>query len=48
LFREDELIDAIQTLAMTDVELKSGDLPPEVALERAVIEVIDRQAVRTS
>lgn len=48
LFREDELIDAMETLALTDVELKSGDVPPEVALERAVIEVIDRQAVRPS
>ena len=47
LFREDELIDAMETLALTDVELKSGDLPPEIALERAVIEVIDRQAVRS-
>ncbi|MEA2476483.1 MAG: polymerase subunit delta [Actinomycetota bacterium] len=50
LFREDELVDAMETLAMIDVELKSGDFPEvaKVALERAVIEVIDRQAVRTS
>lgn len=46
LFREEELIDAMETLALADVELKSGDLPPDVALERAVIELIDRQALR--
>ncbi|MDQ3877043.1 MAG: DNA polymerase III subunit delta [Actinomycetota bacterium] len=45
LFREEELVDAMETLALTDIELKSGDVPPEAALERAVIELIDRDAV---
>ncbi|MFN2593444.1 MAG: DNA polymerase III subunit delta [Actinomycetota bacterium] len=48
LFREDDLIEAMETLATTDIELKSGDLPPEIALERAVIELIDRQAIKGS
>lgn len=39
-YREEELIDAVATLAETDVEMKGGDLPPEAALERAVIRII--------
>jgi DNA polymerase-3 subunit delta len=39
-YREDELIEAVATLAETDVEMKGGDLPPEAALERAVIRIV--------
>jgi DNA polymerase-3 subunit delta len=39
-YREEELIDAVSTLAETDVEMKGGDLPPEAALERAVIRIV--------
>ena len=44
-YREDELIAAIEVLALTDVEMKGGDLPPEVALERAVVWVIEGTGV---
>lgn len=48
-YREDELLDAVQLLAATDLEIKGGDLPPEAALERAVIQIIaGRQAATTS
>lgn len=42
-YREDELIDALQVLAATDVEMKGGDLPPEAALERAVVQIVTGQ-----
>lgn len=42
MYREDELVAAMQTLAETDLELKGGDLPPEAALERAVIRILSR------
>jgi hypothetical protein len=31
-------------LADTDVELKGGDLPPGVALERAVVQIVGAHA----
>jgi DNA polymerase III subunit delta len=40
LYRENELTDALATLAVTDVEIKGGDLPPEAALERAVVHIV--------
>ena len=39
-YREDELVSAVATLAETDVEMKGGDLPPEAALERAVVRIV--------
>lgn len=39
-YREEELVDAMAVLAATDVEMKGGDLPPEIALERAVIKIV--------
>jgi DNA polymerase III subunit delta len=39
-YREDELTQAMALLAETDVELKGGDLPPEAALERAVVRIV--------
>lgn len=39
-YREDELAGALAVLAETDVEMKGGDLPPEVALERAVLQIV--------
>jgi DNA polymerase-3 subunit delta len=39
-FREEELVAAVTTLADTDVEMKGGDLPPEAALERAVLRIV--------
>ena len=39
-YREDELVAAVATLAQTDVEMKGGDLPPDAALERAVIRIV--------
>lgn len=39
-YRQEELSDAMQVLAETDVEMKGGDLPPELALERAVIQIV--------
>jgi DNA polymerase-3 subunit delta len=41
-FREEELVAAMGVLADTDVEMKGGDLPPELALERAVVEIVGR------
>jgi DNA polymerase III subunit delta len=39
-FTEDELIDAMQILAATDVEMKGGDTPPAAALEGAVVRIV--------
>jgi DNA polymerase-3 subunit delta len=39
-FREDELVEAMSVLAETDVEMKGGDLPPELALETAVAKIV--------
>lgn len=39
-YREEELATALSVLASTDVDMKSGDLPSEIALERAVISII--------
>jgi DNA polymerase-3 subunit delta len=39
-YREEELVAAVATLAATDVEMKGGDLPPDAALERAVIRIV--------
>lgn len=43
-YREDELVEALGVLATTDVEMKGGDLPPEAALERAVVQIVSGQA----
>jgi DNA polymerase-3 subunit delta len=40
-YREGELMDAMEVLAECDVEMKGGDLPPEVALERAVLRIVE-------
>jgi DNA polymerase-3 subunit delta len=40
MYREEELVQAIQILAATDVELKGGDMPAEAALERAVTQIV--------
>jgi DNA polymerase-3 subunit delta len=39
-YREEELAGAMGILADTDVEMKGGDLPPEIVLERAVIQIV--------
>jgi DNA polymerase-3 subunit delta len=39
-YREEELVTAMEILAATDVEMKGGDLPPAVALERAVVQIV--------
>ncbi|MDQ3984906.1 MAG: DNA polymerase III subunit delta, partial [Actinomycetota bacterium] len=39
-FRLEELREAMQVLARTDLEIKGGDLSPEAALERAVVEIV--------
>ena len=39
-YHEDELVDALALLAATDVEMKGGDLTPEAALERAVLQIV--------
>jgi DNA polymerase-3 subunit delta len=44
-YREDELIQAMVTLAATDVEMKGGDLGPKAALERAVVHIIAGRAL---
>lgn len=31
----------MEVLAETDVEMKGGDLPPDIALERAVVQIVD-------
>ena len=43
-YREDELVDALQVLATTDVEMKGGDIPPAAALETAVVEIVEGRA----
>ena len=40
-YRQEELADAMQILSETDVEMKGGDLTPELALERAVIRIVE-------
>lgn len=42
-YREEELVRALSVLALTDVEMKGGDLPPEAALERAVVQIVTGQ-----
>ncbi len=39
-YREEELVGAMAVLAETDVEMKGGDLTPEAALERAVVQIV--------
>lgn len=39
-YNEEELVTALEILAATDVEMKGGDLTPEGALERAVVQVV--------
>jgi DNA polymerase-3 subunit delta len=39
-YREEELVAALGLLAAADVDIKGGDLPPEVALERAVLQIV--------
>jgi DNA polymerase III subunit delta len=39
-YREEELASAMSELAAADVDMKSGDLTPEVALERAVVTIV--------
>jgi DNA polymerase-3 subunit delta len=39
-YREEELISALSSLAGADVDIKSGDIPPEVALERALVSIV--------
>lgn len=41
-YREEELVNAMQALAEADIEMKGGrgDLPPDAALERAVIQIV--------
>ena len=39
-YREEELVTAMEILAATDVEMKGGDLSPEAALERAVVQIV--------
>lgn len=41
-YRESELVAAVRALAEADVEIKGGDLPPEAALERAVIKIVEK------
>ncbi|MFN2586930.1 MAG: DNA polymerase III subunit delta [Actinomycetota bacterium] len=42
-YREEELVEAMTVLAATDVEMKGGDVPPEAALERAVVQIVTGQ-----
>jgi DNA polymerase-3 subunit delta len=44
-YREDELVGALSVLAAADVEIKGGDLPPEVALERAVLQIVGGEEI---
>jgi DNA polymerase III delta subunit len=39
-YREEELIAALSALAGADVDMKSGDFPAEVVLERAVLSIV--------
>ena len=43
-YRQEELTEAVQILADTDLEMKGGDLAPEIALERAVIQIVSPEA----
>lgn len=43
-YREEDLAAALQVLAVTDVEMKGGDLPPDAALEKAVIQIVTGSA----
>ena len=47
-YREEELVRALSVLAATDVEMKGGDLPPEAALERAVVQIVTGQTALIS
>jgi DNA polymerase-3 subunit delta len=47
-YQEEELVRAVTTLAETDVEMKGGDLPPEAALERAVLWIVSGAERRSS
>ena len=42
-YQEEELVAAMRVQALTDVEMKGGDLPPEAALERAVVQIVSGQ-----
>jgi DNA polymerase III subunit delta len=42
-FGPGELTGAYRTLAEADVELKSGELPPELVIERAVVQIASRR-----
>jgi DNA polymerase-3 subunit delta len=44
-YREEELVSALGILAAADVEIKGGDLPPEVALEKAVVQIVGGERV---
>lgn len=39
-YTEEELTEAMSVLAVTDVEMKGGDLPSDIALETAVIRIV--------
>ncbi|CAN5718880.1 DNA polymerase III subunit delta [soil metagenome] len=41
-YREEELASAMEALSVADVDMKGGDLPAEIALERAVIDIVAR------
>lgn len=47
-YSEDELIEALAHLARADIEIKGGDLPPEAALERAVVLIVEGKKVQTA
>ena len=40
-YREEDLVHAMGVLAEADLEMKGGDLPPPVALERAVVHIVE-------
>lgn len=40
-YNENELVEAVQILAATDVEMKGGDVPPAAALEGAVVRIVE-------
>jgi DNA polymerase-3 subunit delta len=39
-YREEELIASLSLLASTDVQIKGGDMAPDAALERAVVQIV--------
>ena len=43
-YRHEELTYAVQVLVEADLEMKGGDLSPEVALERAVLKIVSPRA----